>query len=150
MFLASSWTLGQGKNAKQFINPTGTYKLDSKTVIKDGETYGYFGHVKVKLLDSTRIVVGLFICKGAPNYNSGSFLDTLEYQNNYVIHRTPESDSSCTIKLLFTKQGLTIEQFQKDINFGCEFGHGVFADGFYKLTSKKSPADKEFDEVDSG
>jgi hypothetical protein len=25
------------------------------------------------------------------------------------------------------------------LNFGCGFGHGVFADGFYKKRSSKTP-----------
>ena len=64
------------------INPNGTYQLDEKTKIKNGDTFGYFGDIKVKLIDNGKIVMSFYICKGAPSYNSGSFVDTLIYKNN--------------------------------------------------------------------
>ncbi|MES2430755.1 MAG: hypothetical protein V4556_07435 [Bacteroidota bacterium] len=122
-----------------FINPTGSYKLDSETTVKDGDTYGYFGEAKIKLLDSSKIAVSLFVCKGALSYNSGSFIDTLKYLNNKAIYRAPDYDTSCKIIFTFSNKGVIVEQYQSDINFGCGFGHAVFADGFYKKTSVKIP-----------
>jgi len=142
--------IGQVKKATSFINPTGSYKLDSKTTVKDGDTYGYFGDIDVKLLDSTRIAISFFVCKGAPSYNSGSFIDTLTYKNNVALHTTPEDDSSCRIKFKFNKKGITVEQYQADLNFGCAFGHAVFADGFYKKTSSKVPVIAEIEDKYDG
>jgi hypothetical protein len=135
--------IGQVKKATTFINPTGSYKLDSETEIKDGDTYGYFGEINVKLLKNSKIALTLFVCKGAPSYNSGTIWDTLNYRNNISIYKTPEDDSTCKIVLTFKKSGITIEQHQADLNFGCGFGHGVFADGFYKKTSSKIPIIKD-------
>jgi hypothetical protein len=132
-------TIGQVKRAASFINPTGSYKLDSKTTVKDGDTYGYFGDIDVKLLDSSRIAISFFVCIGAPSYNMGTFVDTLTYRNNVAIHTTPEDDTTCKIKFTVNKKGITVEQYQADLNFGCGFGHAVFANGFYKKVSSKVP-----------
>jgi hypothetical protein len=121
-----------------FINPTGTYDLKSDTKKKDGDIYGYFGTVKVKLLQNSRIAMSFYICKGAPSYNSGSFVDTLNYHDNKVI-RIAEDDPSCKLVFTFSKKEITVVQQQKDLNFGCGFGHGVFADGSYKKISSKIP-----------
>ncbi len=48
---------GQTNSSKAFINPTGSYKLDNKPIVKDGETYGYFGDISVKLLKHTKIAI---------------------------------------------------------------------------------------------
>lgn len=135
-FLAAQ---GQSKKAVSFLNPTGSYKLDSKTTVKDGDTYGYFGEIKIKLLSRSRIAVSLFVCIGAPSYNSGSFIDTLKCLNNKAIYTTPEFDTSCRIKFTFSKRGITVGQHQANLNFACGFGHAVFAGGFYKKYSSKIP-----------
>jgi hypothetical protein len=64
------------KNIHQF-NLTGSYKYNGKTQKKNGETYGYFGDVQVKLLNENRIAVSFYLCVGAKSYNSDSFVDTL-------------------------------------------------------------------------
>jgi hypothetical protein len=132
-------TAGQNKPLTNFINPTGSYKLDNKTIIKNGDTYGYFGDIDVKLLDSSRIAISFFVCKGAPGYNLGAFVDTVAYKQNMAIRTTPEDDPTCRITFRFAKKGITVEQYQADLNYGCAFGHGVFADGFYKKISSKIP-----------
>src|SRR5690606_5175773 len=83
---------GQNNN---FIDPSGIYEYDGETVNKDGETYGYFGTIKVLRLDSNQILVSFYICKGAPSYNSGSFVNTLEYSNNRAIYR---GDTTVTLR----------------------------------------------------
>jgi hypothetical protein len=114
------------------INPTGYYSLDTKTTVKDGDTYGYFGTVKVKEVDSNRIFVNFYVCKGAPSYNSGSFEDNLLYKNGIAVHTTTD-DASCIITFNFnTAGGVTVEEKTKDLNSGCGFGHAVVANGFYK------------------
>ena len=85
IFFALTQTSFAQARATHFINPTGTYKLVSKTVTKNGETYGYFGEINVKLLENTKIAITLYVCKGALSYNSGSFLDTLNYQKNIAV-----------------------------------------------------------------
>lgn len=62
---------------KNYIEPTGIYKLNNAIKKKDGEIYGYFGQIQVKKLNSEQIVMKFEVNKGAPSYNSGSFFDTL-------------------------------------------------------------------------
>jgi hypothetical protein len=114
------------------INPSGYYSLDSKTTVKDGDTYGYFGNIKVKQVDTNRIFMEFYICKGAPDYNSGSFEDTLLYKNGIAIYTTPD-DPTCVITFNFnTAGGITAEEKTKNFNAGCSFGSAVVANGFYK------------------
>jgi len=114
------------------FNPTGYYSLDSKTTVKDGDTYGYFGNIKVKEIDSNRIFMEFYICKGAPGYNSGSFEDTLFYKNGIAVHTTPD-DASCVITFNFnTANGVTVEEKTRDLNSGCGFGAAIEANGFYR------------------
>ena len=104
--------------------------------------YGYFGNIKVKEIGNSKIVLHLFVCKGAPSYNSGSAFDTLEIKNNVAIYTT-EDDSTCRLVLTFYKRGIMLEQFAEDINFACGFGHAVDAYGFYRRTSNLTPTDEE-------
>ena len=124
--------------SRSFLNPTGTYKFNEKTVKRDGEVYGYFGEIRVKLIDSSKIAMSFYVCKGAPSYNSGSFIDTLDYVNEKVIY-IPEDDSTCRITFYFKKHGIDVIQSQANLNFGCGFGHAVFADGYFKRISRKTP-----------
>jgi|SRR6185312_1324699 len=114
------------------INPAGYYSLDSKTILKEGETYGYFGTLKIKQVDSARIFVDLYVCKGAPGYSSGTLQDTLHYKNGIAVYTTTD-DNTCVITFNFnTIDGVEVEQKTKDTASGCGFGHGVTASGFYK------------------
>ena len=124
-----------------FINPAGYYSLDNKTRVDSGETYGYFGTIKVKLIDSARIFIDFYVCKGAPSYNSGSFEDTLLYKNGIAAHTTTD-DASCIITFNFnTTGGVTVEEKTKNFNHGCAFGSGVVAKGFYmKITGGNTKA----------
>lgn len=121
-----------------FLIPTGTYKLNEKTIKRDGDIYGYFGEIRVKRLDSSKIAMSFYVCKGAPSYNSGSFIDTLDYIKGKAVY-IPEDDSTCKITFHFKKQGIDVTQSQANLNVGCGFGHAVFADGYYKKVSKKTP-----------
>ena len=150
IFTVSLTTVGQIKQIIRFVNPTGSYKLDGKIRIKDGDTFGCFGDIDVKLIDSSKIAISFFICKGAPSYNLGSFLDTLAYQQNVAIYTTPEYDSTCRVIFSFREKGVTVEQFQADLNFGCGFGHGVFADGYYKKVSSKIPVIADIEDKYNG
>ena len=81
--------------------------------------------------------------KGAPSYNSGSFIDTLIYKNNMAIYTDPVIDSSCKITFTFNKSGVLVKEEANDFNSGCGFGHAVVADGFYKIISRKVPILRE-------
>jgi hypothetical protein len=136
------FTMGQGKKVIPAFNPTGTYKLDSKTYTRHGEVYGYTGSIMVKQINPDTIAVSLFVCKGAPSYNMGSFVDTLLYRHHQALYHHAGDDTSCRITFYFTNKGLTVDQAQANLNFGCGFGHAVFADGYYKKVSGRVPVIK--------
>ncbi len=134
----------QPSTTSPFINPSGYYSLDNKTRVDSGETYGYFGTIKVKLIDSSRIFVDFYVCKGAPTYNSGSFEDTLFYRNGIAAYSTID-DPSCVITFNFNSaEGTMVDEKSKDKNNGCGFGKGVNATGFYKkITGVDSKTKKQ-------
>ena len=122
-----------------YIEPTGTYELNNIIEKKDGEIYGYFGQIQVKKINSEKIIMTFEVNKGAPSYNSGSFVDTLVYKENKAIFRDTEVDSTCKVIFNFDKRGITVREETANCNWGCGFGHGVVADGFYKKVSSKIP-----------
>jgi hypothetical protein len=121
------------------VDPTGIYDLENETRKEGDDIYGYFGQIKVLAIDETTIIMDFQVCKGAPSYNSGSFLDTLEYINGQAIYTDPEIDESCRITFDFTEKGVKVTEETENYNFGCGFGHAVVADGFYKKTSSDKP-----------
>jgi len=123
----------------KYINPTGTYDFDFETKKIGEDVYGNFGQIQVLTLSETKIVMTFGINKGAPSYNSGSFVDTLGYMNNIVIYTTPEFDPSCQITFEFTKLGVNVKEKTDDYNSGCGFGHAVVANGFFKKISSEIP-----------
>jgi len=132
------------KNIYQF-NPTGSYKYDGKTQKKNGEIYGYFGDIQVKLLNENRIAVSFYLCVGAKSYNSGSFVDTLSLIGNTAIYKPLDCDSLCTITFKFSKGGVTTIHKALDGNYNgsCCFGSGVIANGFFRKVSNKIPVIKD-------
>jgi len=124
---------------KTYVNPTGTYKLVSKIKKQKGEIYGYSGTIQVKTLRENRIAITFMVNKGAPSYNSGSFIDTLAYNQNRAAYTNPELDKSCKIILNFSTDGIAVNEKTANFNSGCGFGHAVIADGYYKKTSSKTP-----------
>lgn len=134
-----SFLFFSGLAKAQTTSPNGYYSLDSKTTLKNGDTYGYFGTIKVKQVDSNRIFMEFYVCKGAPSYNSGSFDDTLHFEKGIAVYTTPV-DNSCIITFNFnTAGGVTVEEKAKDLNAACGFGHAVVASGFYKLVYSGDP-----------
>lgn len=126
------------------IDPTGTYELNNKTEEKSGEVYGYSGYIQVKKIANDKIVMTFEVNKGAPSYNSGSFVDTLTYKNDIALYTVPDDiDSTCKITFHFEKNGVTVTEETADYNSGCGFGHAVVADGFYNRTTNKTPILKE-------
>lgn len=128
---------GAAVNQSNYINPTGTYELESDTRQEGDDVYGYTGKIQVKKVAVNKIAMTFGINKGAPNYNSGSFVDTLAYQNNRAIYRAnPEIDPSCTITFDFTDEQVTVKEEADNYTAGCGFGYGVVAGGvFSKITS---------------
>ena len=123
----------------KYIDPTGTYRLGCKTVRRIKEKPGYSGKIQVKKISSEKIIMTFEVTKGSPSYNSGSFIDTLNYNNNKSIYSTPEFDSTCLITFEFNKKGVIVKEETEDYNYGCGFGHAVVASGFYKRISNKAP-----------
>jgi hypothetical protein len=124
---------------KLAVDPTGTYILDNKPIIIEKETYGYAGLIQVKSLPGNKILMTFTINKGAPSYNSGSFIDTLNYLNDQAVYTIPEADKSCRITFSFTDKGVTVKEKTDNPNSGCGFGHAVVADGFFKKVSSVVP-----------
>jgi hypothetical protein len=127
------------------INPTGLYNFDGHTYKKNGDTYGYFGTIKVVRLDSAKILMSFYVCKGAPSYNSGSFVDTLNYLNNEAIYEgdTTMAETTCKLTFHFTSKGISAELSSDYSNSACGFGHAVDAQGFYKRVKGKIPTKNE-------
>lgn len=124
---------------KSWIDPTGTYKLDNKTTRKNGDIYGYSGQIQVKKVSAEKIVMTFDVNKGAPSYNSGSFVDTLKYKDNRAVFGRTEFDPTCQITFDFNEKGVIVKEKTADYNSACGFGHAVVADGFYKRISNKLP-----------
>lgn len=122
-----------------YIDPTGKYILNSKKKMENGDIYGYSGQNQVKKITSDKIVMTFEVNKGAPGYNSGSFVGTLIYTGNMAIYTKPEFNSTCKITFHFIKNGVKVKEETADFNSGCGFGHEVVADGFYKQISSKTP-----------
>lgn len=127
------------------INPTGIYEYSGNTYTKNGDTYGYFGTIKVLQLEANKVLVNFYVCKGAPSYNSGSFIDTLTYINNQVVYRgdTTMAELTCKLNFKFTSKGIYAELFSDYPNTACGFGHAVDAQGFYKKQKGKVPTKDE-------
>ena len=69
---------------------------------------------------------------GATSYNSGEFVDTMLYDGKTCVNRKMDDDRSCKIRFVFSARGVRVSQQSDDANFGCGFGHAVYADGFYR------------------
>ncbi len=132
-------------SANQYqVDKTGFYSLDHKTEKRGGETYGYFGNIAIKSIAKDKIAIKLYVCKGAPSYNSGSIADTLLIKDNKAIYTVPsEIDSTCKVIFRFFRQGIEVEEITADYNCGCGFGHAVVATGYYKRKSYKIPTQKD-------
>ena len=124
---------------QKIIDPTGTYLYNGNTTKKGDDVYGYSGQIQVKALRSNKIVMTFEVNKGAPSYNSGSFVDTLNYHHNKAIYTASEDDSTCKITFYFDTKGITVKEETADFNVGCGFGHAVIADGRFRKISSRRP-----------
>jgi hypothetical protein len=127
--------LPQNKN----IDPTGTYLLDNQAIVIERETYGYAGVILINTLPGNKILMTFRINKGAPGYAGGSFVDTLDYNNNKAVYTNHAIDASCQITFSFSENGVNVKEKTANPNAGCGFGKGVVADGFYKKVSSVKP-----------
>jgi hypothetical protein len=98
--------LSLGFTSFQFasLNPTGTYKISNGD--KPIHKVKYFGDIQVKLLANQKIAISFYVNKGAPSYNSGSFVDTLHYNNGTAYYTAIEFDPSCKITFKFFQKGV--------------------------------------------
>lgn len=117
------------------INPEGYYYLVSNNHKDKGEIYGYTGSLQIKRTISGRLVIVIYVNKGAPSYNSGVLIDTVENNTNNVIC-TCACDSSCKISISFKANKAIVKHNAEDYNFSCGFGHGVVASGMYMKSGK--------------
>jgi hypothetical protein len=144
-FILSLDSMTQIKNPTSFIDPTGTYVLIDEIATDDtSKTVEYKNEVRVRLLDSSTVIVGFFFCQGPPAYNFGCFLDTLLYSKNTTVYTCPEFDSSCILTLTFSKDKVISKEQTEDYNWGCGFGHGVVANGIFEKTSNSAPDNFEW------
>lgn len=127
--LVLSCTLTFGQN--NYVNPRGTFQYVGKTIVKNDDTYGYFGTIQVKTISKNKIVMTFYICKGAMSYNSGSFIDTLDYKSNVAIHK----DGDCITTFSFTAKGIDV----KETSDGNCWGFGVYAHGHFRRKSSNQP-----------
>lgn len=117
------------------VNPEGYYLYKNRVVDKKKEIEGYYGNINVKKLADGKVVLNLFICRGAPSYNSGSLNDTLAVKNNIATYLY-EGGKSCRITFHFYRQGIKVEEHTAENSGGCGFGYAVYSDGFYNRRNK--------------
>jgi len=88
------------------------------------------------------IIINFYVCRGAPSYHTGSFIDTLPYQNQEAEYKT-KMDSSCTISFTFTNSNVYVKQ-KSDFTLFCGFGYGVHVNDVFTKTSSKSPILRDY------
>lgn len=119
-----------------YVDPTGTYII--KGTLRNGQITGYFGEIRVKLIDSSSIAVAFYVNNGYPLYRSGAFIDTIAYAENQAIYAAAP-DSSCEVILKFSRTGVDLSQYYSDPHSTCGFSAGVSAVGFIRKSSSRPP-----------
>jgi hypothetical protein len=143
--IVSALSFGQRNTIR---DPTGIYQYAGRAIVENGEAYGYAGRIKVLLIEPEKIIVNLYVNKGAPSYNSGQIIDTLLYQNDMAVW-LDSTMSTCKLVFHFSRRKLFVEMFADDPNFACGFGHAVNAQGNYlKMKQKKPTMEEMFSEYD--
>lgn len=102
------------------------------------DAFGYYGDMRVKLIDRNKVVIDWNLNIGAPSYDNGVINDTLAYQNNKAVYKS-EEDSTCRIDFIFYKNKVVVTEKTADYNSGCGFGHGVVGNGTYRKISGRVP-----------
>jgi hypothetical protein len=122
-------------NNQTFIDPTGTYTL--KGEVRDNKVVSHSGEIRVKLLRPELLTLCFFIDKGYPGYESGSFLDTLQYEGNEAVYTT--RDSSCMLRFYFKPTGVELVHIFSQNARDCGFAPGVLTGAFFRKTSSGVP-----------
>ncbi|GAA4301911.1 hypothetical protein [Nibribacter koreensis] len=123
------------------INPTGSYVLKAKEL--EGGEKGPHGELQVKLLDKNTAAISFFLTVGYPSYNSGSFVDTLTYQEGKIVYSyQEEGEPKCSVTFTFTDSQVSMKQAGSDME--CGFGNGVYADVSMTKTSSGIPVIKDY------
>ncbi|WP_057936129.1 hypothetical protein [Algoriphagus resistens] len=132
--------LFSGCNAfKGNLDPTGTYSFGLRPMGEEDSGIGYNGLIQVIGIGNNKIAMTFEVNKGAPSYNSGSFVDTLAYADNRSIFTIPAIDPSCRITFEFDRKGVEVNEEADNLNSACGFGNAVVAKGYFKKVSKKKP-----------
>lgn len=122
--------------APDFIDPTGTYIL--KGEIKKNRIIGYYGELRVRLLDPATAAFCFYMNNGYPKYASVALLDTLKYEDNRI-HYQSKRDSTCSLILTFNVREVELMEIYSDPHNGCGFGPGVLAPAIFDKSSSEIP-----------
>jgi hypothetical protein len=90
------------------------------------------------LLDSSRVAISFYINKGYPNYEAGSMIDTLIY-NEDIARYTPSCDSTCTIIFWFSDKTMELRGLYSNPHSSCGFATGVMTAAIFAKTSREKP-----------
>jgi hypothetical protein len=123
--------------APTFIDPTGTYILKGAT--EKNKVVGHSGEIRVKLLGQDRVAMCFYINSGYPGYKSGSFLDTLLYNDENEAVYTPPADPGCAFLFYFRATSAETIQVYSDPGSGCGFGKGVMISALFPKYSGETP-----------
>jgi hypothetical protein len=116
------------------LDRSGLYEQDTRGFALDSEVFvGPMGGIVLEQLSGERYALLLTVCRGWPGYNLGVLEDTVVISSDSLVLRSAE-DSTCLFMFRFSPDRIQVEQRQADLNMGCGFGHGVFADGVYRRT----------------
>jgi hypothetical protein len=122
-------------NNQTFIDPTGTYIL--KGEVRDNHVVTHSGEIRVKLLGPTLLALCFYIDRGYPKHESGSFLDTLRYDDNSALYAS--GDSACMLRFAFRPNGVELIHVFSMNKSDCGFTPGVLTGAFFKKASSGIP-----------
>jgi hypothetical protein len=119
-----------------FVDPTGTYIL--KGSVAKNRVVGHSGEIRVKLIDSGRVALSFYINRGYPDYEAGSFTDTLRYTENQAWW-TPSADPDYTVVFSFKPRAAETTQLFNGNEPRSDFGDGVMVSAVFLKYSSESP-----------
>lgn len=127
---------GGRSHAQGYVDPTGTYLL--KGDIRNNQILGHYGELRVRLLDANRIAIAFYLNTGYPDYESGSFVDTLSYDDDRAVYN-PRTDSACRVVFAFAIRSVELSQVVSNPRSGCGFRPGVMQPEVMLKTSGNVP-----------
>jgi hypothetical protein len=119
-----------------FVDPTGTYIL--KGSVAKNRVMGHSGEIRVKLLDPGRVAVSFYINRGYPDYEAGSFTDTLPYTTNQA-RWTPSEDPGYTVVFSFKPRAAETIQLFSGNEARSDFADGVMVSAVFLKYSDAAP-----------